>query len=344
MAARRRRGSAAALALTAALGVGSTLLLTACGPDETAGATASPSGAATAVPGGATGRPSGSASPGRPTPAPPAHGTGVPHLTVSNGTSIVLLDSSTVDFHTLVRDLAWSPDGSKAAFIDGDGNLVVSKPDGTGKVTVAKNPGHQTWSHPTWQVVKSDPNIGNPAKNSIFLTVDKGGSTTLAGVPADAVGATPTQLSLNAEGDGENVTPLPQTGNVWPNVGGNYGSAVYANTGDGMVYIRDDSLRQQGRKLTAGSQPALSPDQHEVVFVRSVGGHDHLFTLDLDTQNAQPRDLTPKATTDYTEPAWAPAGKELAARTPDGIVLLPADGSQAPKPTAATPGLPVYRS
>ncbi|PYC82686.1 hypothetical protein C7C46_10040 [Streptomyces tateyamensis] len=262
---------------------------------------------------------------------------------MSNGTPIVLLDSSTVDFHTPVRDLAWSPDGSRAAFIDGNGNLVVSRPDGTGQVTVAENPGRQTWSHPSWQVVKSDPDLGNPAKNRIFLTVDQGGSTTLAGVPADATGATVTPLSLNAEGAEDNAQPLPKTGNVWPNVGGSHGTAVYANTGDGLVYIRDDSLRQQGGKLTQGSEPALSPDEHEVVFVRSVEGHDHLFALDLDTQNPQPRDLTPQAATDYTEPAWAPSGKEIAARTPDGIVLVPADGSHTPKPTVATPGLPAYR-
>ncbi|WP_035846677.1 TolB family protein [Kitasatospora azatica] len=346
MAARRRRGSAAAVALTAALGVGSALLLSACGPEVPApGATATASGptaAGSAVPGSATPSAGHSGTPGK-SPAPvPAHGTGVPHLTVSNGTSQVLLDNSTVDFHTAVRDLAWSPDGSKAAFIDGAGNLVVSNPDGTGKVVAAKNPGGQTWSHPTWQVTHEDTVNHVPVKNNLFFVVDQGGATRLVAVPANGSNSTPAPLSLYREAD-DNPTPLPQTGNVWPNASGKVGAAVYANTGDGKVYIRDDYLRQQGGELTQGSQPALGPDELSVVFVRSVGGHDHLFEWQRGTDKPTVKDLTPNATTDYTEPAWSPDGKQLAARTPNGIVTLPADGSAAPKPTAATPGLPAYR-
>jgi Tol biopolymer transport system component len=138
---------------------------------------------------------------------------------------------------------------------------------------------------------------------------------------------------------------VPQTGNVWPDAAGTYGAAVYANPGTGQVYIRDDNLRQQGSALTAGSEPALAPTQdQDIVFVRSVGGHDHLFVEHSTNSGPTYRDLTPDATTDYTEPAWSPDGRTIAARTPDGIVTLPADGSHAPVRVSGYKGLPAYRA
>ncbi|MFD0330721.1 hypothetical protein ACFQZC_27295 [Streptacidiphilus monticola] len=121
---------------------------------------------------------------------------------------------------------------------------------------------------------------------------------------------------------------------------------MYANTGDGDVYIRDDYLRQQGGAMTAGSQPAVpaapaqgSPAEGEVVFVRSVGGHDHLFL----ERGTSATDLTPNAATDYTEPAVSPDGRTVAARTPDGIVTLTLDGSHTPVKVSDHLGLPAYR-
>jgi hypothetical protein len=145
---------------------------------------------------------------------------------------------------------------------------------------------------------------------------------------------------------GENTPSLPQTGNVWPSTAGiTYGAAVYANPETGEVYLRDDYIRQQGSALTKGSEPALSPAKaQDIVFVRSVGGHDHLF-LEHDTRSGPAfEDLTPNAATDYTEPAWSPDGSTIAARTPDGVVTLPADGSHAAVAVSGDRGLPAYHA
>lgn len=264
-----------------------------------------------------------------------SHGT----LTISNGTKYVLIGGHRVNFGVPVRDLAWSPDGTKTAFVDGSGNLDIAKADGSGRVVVAKNPGNQTWSHPTWQVTAKDTQNGIPAKdNLIFAARDKGVSR-LKYISAKAVHGTPRTLSLNGDpGDG----PIPQTGNVWPNAGGHYGTSVYGNADTGAVYIRDDYLRQQGGKLTQGSEPALSPNEEEVVFVRSVAGHDHVVVEDFMHGN-HIKDLTPHATTDYTEPAWSPDGKTLAVRTPSGTVTLPANGTGHPAEVTSTVGLAAYR-
>ncbi|MEV0480265.1 hypothetical protein AB0I69_06545 [Streptomyces sp. NPDC050508] len=272
-----------------------------------------------------------------------AHTVTVPRgLTTSDGTRHVIVNGRSIDFGTVVRDLAWNPSGSKAAFVDGHGNLVVSDPDGSHRVTVAANPGGQTWSHPTWQVAAADRTNEIPAKNNLIFSAKIHGSTVLEGVKATSNHGRPAKISLNGyAGDGA----VPQTDNTWPNVGGGYGTAVYENTHTGEVYIRDDYLRQQGGALAKGSEPALSPDNEEVVFVRSVHGHDHLFVEDFGGPTNVVKDVTPNATSNYTEPTWSPNGKTVAFRAPTGTYTITktAHGFGKPVKVSTHTGLPAYR-
>lgn len=348
-----RRTTVTAIALIAGV-TGLNLVLTGCGPEDATGADgANPTATSTATGDGGTGgngstggtgasgKPAGNTSPKS---DPPLNGTAHNGLTISDGTRFVVMNGTRVDFGTAVRDLAWSPDGRKAAFVDGDGDLVVSKPDGSGRTVVAKNPGDQNWSHPTWQVRLADSASGVPALNDLIFAGRKDGVTRLYDVPANGHNARPAVLGLGHYSE-ENAKPLPQTGNVWPSAEGDHGSAVYANSADGQVYIRDDYLRQQGAAVAKGSEPAGAPDEQEgFVFVRSVGGHDHLFRETPGGNGPVFKDLTPGATTDYTEPAFSADGRTIAARTPNGIVTLPADGSKAPVKVSGYVGLPAYRA
>jgi hypothetical protein len=356
---RARRRAVAAIAFVSA--VTASGLLTACGPTAGGSAAVTPGPASSAsgssapsaqpTPGGSagsgtggSGSTGGSTGGGGATVAPVAlNGTGGGRLTISNGTSHVLMNGTSVDFGVVVRDLAWSPDGSRAAFIDGSGNLDVANPDGSGRITVAHNPGGQIWSHPAWQVTAADPQYGYPRRDNLFFVANTGGVTRLMQVKATQSGGTPTSLQLDSE-SGAGVTPLPTTGNTWVNGGGSHGEAVYANTGNGEVYFRDDYLRQQGGAVVNGSEPAMLPgDTGGIVFVRSVGGHDHVFLDKENTQTPTLVDLTPNATTDYTEPAVSPDGRTVAVRTPNGVAVVPLDGSAAPRLVSTTPGLPAYR-
>ncbi|MGW4803596.1 hypothetical protein [Kitasatospora sp. NPDC004272] len=373
MSAHARLRRSAAVAFVSAITAGSALLLTACDPSDAADAakagtaapsrTAGPSHTATgsATPSGSASTPAAptaaatptasaqqpSASGSAPAPQPSAtpveaalnltKGTG---LTISNGTRYVVMDGKVVDFGTVVRDLAWSPDGKHAAFVDGNGNLETSDPDGSHKVLVATAPSGVTWSHPTWQVFTpnaDEQQSGLRTKNDLLFTADDHGTLRLLDVPA--AGGTPTELRLGQYSD-DTVKPNPTTGNLWANVGTRIGTAVYANADDGQVYLRDDYLRQNGGPVTKGSQPDIDGEEH-LVFVRSVDGHSHLFGKDRDYRS-QERDLTPHATVNYTEPAFSPDGKTVAFRAPDGIYTVPFAGG-TPTKVSDTVGLPAYR-
>jgi hypothetical protein len=277
-------------------------------------------------------------------PAAPAskilNGTKGNGLTISDGSQWVTMNGTRVNFHTDVRDLAWNPAGTKAAFIDGAGNLETANPNGTDRVVVAKHLAGQTLSHPTWQVAAADKADEIAAKDNIIFVAATKGVDRLERIAATAHHGTPTLLPLNHYA-GEGVTGLPQTGNTWPSAGGSDGTIVYANTYTGDVYIRDDYLRQQGGAVTKGFEPALSPNGEELVFVRSVNGHDHLFEENLTTEAV--KDLTPYATTNYTEPAFSANGQAISFVAPSGIYTIPANGSHRPVATSAFMGLPAYR-
>ncbi|MEY9935214.1 hypothetical protein ABH926_009885 [Catenulispora sp. GP43] len=324
------------------------------------GTSSSPAGgtsASSGAPGGGSSASSPTSASSAPTAPVALNATGGTGLTVSDGGDKVLMNGKAVDFGTKVNDPAWSPDGSRVAFIDGGGNLVVANADGTGRTEAARNPGDQTWTHPTWRTTQADTKDNLPARNNIFFASTAGGGT-LWEVPTDAHDAKPTQLTLGGY-PGEGNTPPPTDGNVWPAGGGRYGSAVYEhdNGSSADVYIRDDYLRQQGGvAIKNASEPsyvlvggsANSQGTPEVVFVRKVGAYQHVFVEPVQTStgggDAAPRDLTPHATTDCTDPAISLDGKTVAFSTSSGVVSVAADGSGAPAFVTHAPGFPAFRA
>ncbi|MHA6761548.1 TolB-like translocation protein [Streptacidiphilus sp. PAMC 29251] len=343
MSARTRRS--AAISLTTAITAAGALLLTGCGaktPAASSAHQAAPSSSASAS--SAPSSTPSSAPSSAPAPGKVLSSTSGGGLTISNGTRYVVVDGATRDFGTVVRDLSWSPDGSKAAFIDGSGNLDVANPDGSGRVVVAVAGSGQNWSHPTWQVAKAAPSDKVAAKDNIVFAQAGRLPSALMTVSATADHGTPTPLPLGHY-SGNGVTNNPTTFNAWADAAGGHGSAVYENTGNGGIYIRDDYIRQQGGRIATGSEPALFGDDstEAVVFVRSVNGHDHIFEQSLQTPKAQAHDLTPNLTTDATAPAWSADGKTVAFRTPTGVDTVRVDGSAAPVQVSTSTGLPAYR-
>ena len=230
-----------------------------------------------------------------------------------------------------------------------NGNLETANANGTGRVVVAKHPSGQTWSHPTWQTIPAAPFGYYPNKSSFIFVSAVKGVDRLETVPVTAVNGKPTLLTLNHY-SGEGVVPNPLTNNNWPNSGNSTaakGTIVYDNTQNGEVYIRDTYLRQQGGAVTKGSEPAVSPNGEEIVFVRSVAGRDHILEGQYETVKNKSvftiRDLTPHATTNYTEPAFSSNGQTIAFRAANGTYTLPVSGTHTPVRTSTYTGLAAYR-
>ena len=69
---------------------------------------------------------------------------------ISDGTTVVRVGDQKVTFPTTVTDAVFSADGSRIAFVNGDGNIATARPDGKGlKVLTAKAAG-VVRSRPTW--------------------------------------------------------------------------------------------------------------------------------------------------------------------------------------------------
>jgi hypothetical protein len=272
--------------------------------------------------------------------AAPAHtsivnGTKGNGLTISNGGPYVVMNGTVVDFHTDVRDLAWNPAGTKAVFVDGNGNLETANANGTGRVVIARHGAGQVWSHPTWETSPSTPVGYYPGNNIIFTSATRTAST-LDEVPANSVNA--------------KVWEVTDFGSAnWANAGAYLTKSVEAKGAfvfqdSGKVYIEDVYLRPQATPVAVGSEPALSPSGDEVVFVRSVAGHEHVFEETLSGNRVSSvRDLTPNATTDFTEPAFSANGATIAFRAPNGTYTVPANGGHAPVRVSTYTGLAAFR-
>ncbi|MBB5870207.1 phage baseplate assembly protein gpV [Allocatelliglobosispora scoriae] len=306
-----RQRFATAGVLTASLAV-----LAACGPTDTAPTTAdgSPSGPVT-VPGVTL-----------------AAGTEL----VSNGTKTVLIGGVEVTFPTTVTDASWSPDGSRIAFVDGDGNVSTAKPDGSAlKVLTKKAKSGVKRSRPVWD----DQNIvfaAQEGKKSRLMTVPSSGYTSVAfesdGEFAAYVGS--------GEEDDVNSAPSASATPV-----GRYGLGELAFQHQGAkgpeVWVVDGNQREPySSKRAVGSEPALSPDGTAVAYVNTAG------QIAVTTNKGKTVQVS-FGTAKPTHLVWTPDGARVAYSTATGIESVDAKvpaGTKAnpPKQVAAKPGVVTF--
>jgi hypothetical protein len=205
---------------------------------------------------------------------------------------------------------AYSPDGSKIAFIRNDGldnEIWVMDADGANAVQLTSNGADDQW--PTWSADGSKIAFGS----------DLGGVYQIYTI--NPAGGTPTPLTAGA---GPNATPS------WsPN-----GSKVaFTRMRDGRqeVYIMNADGTGQTRLTNAADvsyDPTWSPDGSKILFTRG-DAIPHIYVMNPDGSSAVPLTSSPSAAD--VGAAWSPDGSKIVfirvvAETGD-VFVMNADGS-----------------
>ncbi|GAA1972288.1 hypothetical protein [Catenulispora subtropica] len=326
--------------VTAATAASVALLATACAkstPQSSSGPAPAPAAASTSVGDAAPVAVAGTPSPAAPAPAAatPQYAAGTPLL--SDGSRIVMIGGTPVTFPTEVSEAAWSPDGSRVAFIDGAGNVATARPDGSSLVVMAKPDQGSKLSTPAWRggaVLYTEQNAAGThfvRQARVAGQLDHSDSQELYTIgPDDVHDIADTSNPAGAENVGVEIT----TTSVLFQTHGAKGPEVW--------FHQEDSTARGGvnpaLKLTDGAWPALSTDG-KVAFVGTGGQIDVLASDSLYTaRNAKPVKIGDGAAS-VSHLAWTPDGKKVAYSTADGIMEISVDQPGAAQRLSSKPGV-----
>jgi len=235
-----------------------------------------------------------------------------------------------VTFSNVSSDPAWSPDGSRIAFISTDYQIFVMNANGSGRKQLTTDSPPK--SQPAWS-----PDGARIAYVSNSSDIDGQTDFEIWTINADGTGRT--QLSNNTDPDSQPAwSPL---GDRIAFVGTRTGDSdrnVYVMDADGSneVNITRSSLPGCGARCYQGhdDNPAWSPDGSKIAFIHgrfiNGGGLPDIWTMDPNGDGKI--NITDDDSTSDLEPAWSPDGsrivyKGIAADNDANIYLMNADGS-----------------
>jgi hypothetical protein len=263
-------------------------------------------------------------------------------LLVSDGTAAVVVGGSKVHFPTTVTEAAWSPDRSRIAFIDADGNVDTAHPDGTGRLVLTSAAPGVTRSRPTWD-----------GGRVLYNQTNSSGASTVLGVYADGW-VDPGAAASGADSSAIGGADAPTTGNSNASAANAHLNAdLFSETafqhkgasGD-EVWVIDGYQREAiAVKLAAGSQPAVSADGAEIAYV-GTDGQIRLVASSVAPNQTAHSTVISAGLSAPTHLAWSPDGRTIAFSTAAGVSSIPTDGSEVHSGTATvltkTPGVAAY--
>ncbi|HEX6872605.1 MAG TPA: cell wall-binding repeat-containing protein [Micromonosporaceae bacterium] len=257
-------------------------------------------------------------------------------LTSSDGTtSIKVAGGSALTTSETITDATWSPDGSRALFVNGAGEIMtVRYNDGADTWWIADAVAGTTRQHPTWR--------GDGAG----VVWSERTSSSL-----------PWHLALTSSSYGGFVGPIsPDDGYNYTHPDAGPGRLVAFQrqadssgtpTGAKEVWLYDPDAGSTPAtrisKITDGGNPALSPDGTQVAYVLSDGTYNQIMVCEI--SSCSPTAVTADAA-NHDNPVWSPDSGTIAFTTgASAIAVAPADGSGAdsPTPVDGVSGKPAYR-
>jgi hypothetical protein len=258
-------------------------------------------------------------------------------LTSSDGsTSIARAGATALSTGSItVTDAQWSPDGSRAVFLDSSERLLMVRHDAGADVIVLQvepaaesHGGHPTWLGAGSGIVWSEQPGADQAWHLMLAPSGAGGLPEVVGDQEEgfnytAPDAGPASLLV--------LQRQPQVGGV--------------GTGTPQVWRYDGSAAPGSRfalVVNNGRSPALSPDGTKVAFVRS-DGNDEIFVVDLD---GSPVVQVTNTATDKDHPTWSHDGATLAFANGAGVATVAAGATGATTVTTVPglAGVPAYQT
>ncbi|SCG49152.1 cell wall-binding repeat-containing protein [Micromonospora inositola] len=254
-------------------------------------------------------------------------------LTVSNSTTSLkfLNDSSRT---TLVNPLgdsmlnaSWSPDGSRAAYVDQDGGITSIRWNASGDLWYV--------AVPEDGVLRNSPSYRGDGSSVVWA--EKAGTgkwmvriaPSSSGFPGGHISPDDGQHYLNPDGGpGMKVVFQRQADNGAGNPTGTPAVILYDfSNGAAQTTVVDDN----------GSNPSLSPDGTKVAFVRD----GQIIVSDLTGGN----EVVVASNAGHDNPTWSPNGTKIAFSQGSTIATALADGSQAANPAVVSTaaGVPAYQ-
>ena len=316
------------------------LAVTGCSAGPTAAPAAkAPPSAATLKP-SPTPRPIPSAAtlPPRPSPSPAAPVVATPAplapvvlprqpsvLVVSDGSSTVHVGGSQVRFPGSVTDAAVSPNGSRIAFIDGQGNVATAHLDGTAvRVLTSTDSG----------VRRAQPTFEDGGAEIVFSERGRDGVWRLKEVAADGhdnltAGKHDPTVAETEHDHGHDTSPSA----TWFQASHDRTARsvmVFEHTANGVAKVFITDRNQRGFAATAlltGRSPAISPTGDRVAFIGG-NGQIEVQTLPLTDGTPVPYQVTWRAHP-VGHLAWSPDGRRLVFSTRRSVDTV-----------ASTPGAP----
>ncbi len=252
-------------------------------------------------------------------------------LLVSNGTNEISLGGQKVIFPSTVTDAAWSPDGSRIAYLDGDGNVATAKPDGTSVVVLTAKNSSVVRSRPSWS-------------RAFIFYAEKGadGTSTLMSVPTN--GCTTEGMPATAEewamdtGDGTSYVDLSPSAAT--SVRPSRVAFQHDEPSGPEIWINDTNQRTPHTgKVVNGSEPALSLDGKKLVYV---GTNGQVFVTAVGG-NANPGVQITFGANQPSRLVWNPDEQHIAYRAANGIEsvgISPGANSNPVTTIGSTPGVP----